>query len=103
MNSNNPADNSSIPELNKNIADKNEIKEEFMRFKAQDVVFFKEESLASFPEVKHEEKRQRTLSGFPNKKSNFFDERKDIIKPDYPCGKRNEDIPFKSYLFSNKK
>ena len=103
MNSSNPADISFIPKLNKNIADKNEIKEEFMRFKAQDAVFFKEESLPSFSEVKNEEKRQRTLSGFPDKKSNFFDERKDNTKFADPYRLRNEDIPFKSYLFSNKK
>ena len=99
MNSSNCADISFTPNLYKNSIDNNDMKEKFMRFKAQGPIFYGEESLLSFPEGQNEENEAKTLYKLPEKTCNFFDEIKDNTKCADPSGIRNEAIPFKSYLF----
>ena len=103
MNSSNPADISFTPKVNKNLADKNDIKEKFMKFKAQDVIFNGEESLLSFPEGQNEENNPKNLNRLPEIAFNFFNDIKDNVKYTDPSGIRNEAIPIKSYLFPTNK
>ena len=88
-----------IPKRNKNKALKNEIKVEFMKHKAQNIILKNKEIILPFSQGQNKENDSKKIDEFPGLKYNFFDELEDSVETKEFSSKKNEAYVFKSHLF----